>query len=214
MELAEKLTAEHPGVMPYPYILASRYYDLGLLLDAAQRTDESAESFRNAFALFDSQLAEFPGVPQLNLKMADCLLSCPATQFRNDAQAHELVKQALQKMPTEAVYWRTMALAEYRVGNWHAARDAASRAAQLQPAADDWDLFILAMAHWRLGETTEAQKAYERAVRWMGTNCPWKVEVRGLRAEAAELLGLTEQQQDSAGKAGKPTAPVSSPADI
>jgi eukaryotic-like serine/threonine-protein kinase len=196
--LAQKLTEEHPGAQPYPVILASRYYDLGLLLETGRRSDEAAEAFRNAFKLFESQLAEFPGVPQRNYDVADRLSSCPATQFRNPTRAVELARAALQKVPTRAEYWRTLALAEYRAGNWRAARDGALKARQLQPAADDWDLFVLAMAQWQLGDKNEAQKACERAVSWMDKNCPWRVEVRSLRSEASELLGFREPKRDTA----------------
>jgi tetratricopeptide (TPR) repeat protein len=205
------MTVDHPGAQPYPRILAARYDDLGLMLEALQQPDEAAEAFRNAMKLFENQLAEFPDEPHANHDLAYRLASCPATQFRNPVRAVECAKKTLQKYPMRPEYWRTLSLAEYRVGNWQAARDAAVKARQLQPAADDWDLFVLAMAQWRLGDKSEAQKTYERAAQWMDKNCSWCVEERSIRGEAAALLGIAEPKSESAADAIDPTTTPSSP---
>jgi tetratricopeptide (TPR) repeat protein len=202
LALAQKLTNDHPGAQPYPVLLAARYDDLGLMLEAAQRPEEAVEAFRNAIKLFENTVAEFPEEPNANHDMAFRLASCPAIQFRNPGRAVELAKKTLQKIPTRADWWRTLALAEYRIRNWSAARDAALKARQLQPASDDWDLFVLVMTQWQLGNKNEAQNTYKQAVNWMDKSCPWgighmppRIDIRSLRNEAAELLGITDPQK-------------------
>ena len=56
--------------------------------------------------------------------------------------------------------------------------------------ATDW--FFLAMAHWQLGDKDEARKWYDKAVEWMDKNQPKNEELLRFRAEAAELLGISE----------------------
>jgi predicted RNA polymerase sigma factor len=55
--------------------------------------------------------------------------------------------------------------------------------------------FIRAMAYWQLGDKAEARQFYDQAVGWMeqkqdGTD---EEDNRRFRAEAAELLGISEQ---------------------
>ena len=65
---------------------------------------------------------------------------------------------------------------------------------ELRNGGDSFDWFFLAMAHWRLGEKDKAREWYDRAVRWMDKNPSKNEELRRFRAEAAELLGLTEKK--------------------
>ena len=52
--------------------------------------------------------------------------------------------------------------------------------------------FFLAMAYWQLGEKDKARLTYEDAVQWMDQNQPDNDYQRRFRAEAAELLGISE----------------------
>ena len=56
-----------------------------------------------------------------------------------------------------------------------------------------FNAFFLAMAHWRLGEKDKGRGWYDRAAQWVDKNKPADEELRRLRAEAAELLGLNEE---------------------
>ena len=58
---------------------------------------------------------------------------------------------------------------------------------------NSWQWFFLAMAHWQLGEKDEARQWYDQAVEWMEQKQPDNDELRRFRAEAAELLGISEQ---------------------
>jgi hypothetical protein len=51
------------------------------------------------------------------------------------------------------------------------------------------------MAHWQLGEKDKARAWYDRAVAWMDKNQPQNGELKGFRAEAAALLGVTKAAQ-------------------
>lgn len=61
---------------------------------------------------------------------------------------------------------------------------------QLRNGGDSNDWFVLAMAHWRLGDKDEARRRFDQAVRWMDKNQPTGRDLGRFRAEAARLLGV------------------------
>ncbi len=64
---------------------------------------------------------------------------------------------------------------------------------------NSFDWFFLAMAQWNLGEKEEARKWYDQAVEWMETKQPDDKELARFRAEAAELLGISDPPQAEKG---------------
>ena len=50
------------------------------------------------------------------------------------------------------------------------------------------------MAHWKLGDKTQARSWYDKAVPWMEKNQPKNEELIRFRDEAAALLGVNEKQ--------------------
>ena len=59
------------------------------------------------------------------------------------------------------------------------------------PGSFDW--FFLAMAHWQLDNKDKAHTWYKKAAEWTEKNQPNNKELRRFRAEAEELMGITEQ---------------------
>ena len=60
--------------------------------------------------------------------------------------------------------------------------------------SNSFDFFFLAMAHWQLGKKGEARQWHDKAVEWMEENKPDDEELRCLRTEAEELLGIVAPQ--------------------
>ena len=60
----------------------------------------------------------------------------------------------------------------------------------LGSAGDSFESFLLAMAHWQLGDKEQSRKWYDRAVEWMEKNQPSDENLRRFRSEAAALLGI------------------------
>jgi hypothetical protein len=89
------------------------------------------------------------------------------------------------------MFWNTLGVALYRVGNWKQAIAALTRSMELRKGGDSFDWAFLAMAHWRNDEPDAARRWYDRAARWMEQNQPQNEELRRFRAEAVELLGLS-----------------------
>jgi hypothetical protein len=61
----------------------------------------------------------------------------------------------------------------------------------LHAGGDSAEWFFLAMAHWQLGERSQARDWYTRAVPWMEKNRPGDEQLQRFRAEAASLLDPT-----------------------
>jgi hypothetical protein len=102
----------------------------------------------------------------------------------------ELARKAVGLVPANGMFWNTLGVALYRVGNRTQAIAALTRSMELRKGGDSFDWFFLAMAHWRNDEPDAARSWYDRAVRWMEKNQPRNEELRRFRAEAAGLLGL------------------------
>jgi tetratricopeptide (TPR) repeat protein len=133
-------------------------------------------------------------------QLAWSLATCPDPNFRDAQRAVRLAQQATSYPPlanmTAGSYWPTLGVAYYRAGNWNQALEAFEKGRELQqsPASRDW--FFQGMAHWRLGHKDEARRYYDLADYGMGMFGPTyqNEELRRLRAEAAEVLGLKEKK--------------------
>jgi WD40 repeat protein len=108
---------------------------------------------------------------------------------RDPQRALTLARRAVELFPNQAVYLNTLGVAQYRAGQFTAAVATLQRSLALGNVAAA-DLFFLAMAHWRLGDKTQARTCFQKAVEWMEKNQPADDELLRFRAEAAALLGL------------------------
>ena len=114
--------------------------------------------------------------------------------FQRGPLAAELANKAVELEPAQGMYWNTLGTAHYRAGNWQLAIEAARKASALYQARFlGYDAFVLAMAHWQLGEKEQARKWFALAVIWMEKHDPKNEELIGFRAEAASLVGLPEK---------------------
>ncbi len=89
--------------------------------------------------------------------------------------------------------WSTLGVCLYRAGDWKTAIEALKKSRDLRNGGDSFDWFFLAMAHWQLREKENARRWYDQAVEWMEKSQPRNEELRRLRAEAEELLGVTTE---------------------
>jgi tetratricopeptide (TPR) repeat protein len=109
---------------------------------------------------------------------------------RDETWAVELAREAVRLVPNDADFRNTLGVTHYRAGNWQEAVAALEKAMELSNGgrADDW--FILAMAHWRLGDKDAARRWFDQAVEWTQTHePPWYNDaLRRYEAEARELI--------------------------
>jgi serine/threonine protein kinase/Flp pilus assembly protein TadD len=156
---------------------APAHNDLGYALMFKGQIDEAVREFETTISVQkDSHLAYE--------NLAWVLTTAAEPKLRKPVRAVELAKKALMLAPKEARDWCTLGVAEYRVGNWNAAKTALEKSPELPRG---W--FFLAMSQWQLGEIVQARESYLRAVQWMDKKKPQEEELHRFRAEAANLLG-------------------------
>ena len=156
---------------------------------------------RTRLRQYEGALADWTKVTELKPESARaherlaCLLAtCPDVEWRDPRRAVESAKKAVELAPRQGVSWQTLAWAEYRAGNWKAAVTAMEKVQALGSAGDSFESFLLALAHWQLGDKEQSRKWYDRAVEWMEKNQPRNEELRRFRAEALQLLELKEKR--------------------
>jgi serine/threonine protein kinase/tetratricopeptide (TPR) repeat protein len=109
---------------------------------------------------------------------------------RDAALAVRLAEDAVARAPDNALFLNTLGVAQYRAGNLHAAIETLERS--LQRRGDNAeDLFFLAMARARLGESILANDLYRRADQVTRAERP-SAEVIRFREEAAAILAAFE----------------------
>jgi tetratricopeptide (TPR) repeat protein len=126
--------------------------------------------------------------------LAWSLVTSPDLLHRDPTLAVELAKQAVRQAPREAVYWHTLGVAHYRLGEWAAALTALEEVETLAPGKNvGFNAYFLAMCHHQLGEPAKAKDDYDRAVRWRpedpgNLDSAQRQELNALHAEAEALL--------------------------
>ena len=192
LDVQKKLLEEFPGLTACRGHMAMTQNDLGNLLASTDRLREAEEFFQHAADGFREALRLEPGNPDALDPLARLLATCPLPQFRDAGRAVELAQQAVQQSPQVGTYWNTLGVACYRAGDWNASVAALEKSMQRRAGGDGFDWFFLAMAHLQLGDKEQARKWYDQAVEWLKKNKRKDEELKRFRAEAAQLLGLSD----------------------
>jgi tetratricopeptide (TPR) repeat protein len=166
---------------------AMAWANLGIALTDSKDVPGAIAAFKKAIALDG-------GYTQAQNALAWQLATCSDARLRNPSLAVALAKKAVDLAPKNPNYPNTLGVAHYRTGDWKAAIAALEKSMKLRQGGDSFDWFVVAMAHWRLGEKDKAREWYDRAVRWMDKNQPRNEELRRFRAEAGELLELQDKK--------------------
>jgi tetratricopeptide (TPR) repeat protein len=111
-------------------------------------------------------------------------------ECRAPGLAVELAQQAVELAPQQNGYWATLGAAHYRAGHWKEAVKVLEESMARRKGTDGPEGFFLAMAHWQLGNKTEARQWYKRTAQGMEKNQAGDNELRFFRDEAAQLLGI------------------------
>jgi hypothetical protein len=155
---------------------------------------------------------------------------CPDPQIRDQRLALELCQRlvaqasvAKRDRPRFSGGVRplfTLALAQYRTGDWQAARSTIEESIRRKAAKqgktvvslvetrsviDAYDWFVWSLTLGRLGESALAQQRFEDATQWMHRNRYGDFELHLLHDEAAALLGRSALDL-TAGQDGLPAA--------
>jgi tetratricopeptide (TPR) repeat protein len=159
---------------------------------AAGRTQEALKLNEETLQLRKAKLGpDHPKTLQSMSNLAWLLAVCPDPMFRDPKRAVELAKKAVQLEPENGGSWNTLGVAHFRNGDWKAAVEALNKSDELSKGSQlAFNAFILAMAHWQLGNHEQARTWYDRAVQWTEKHQPKNEELLRFRAEAEKLLGI------------------------
>lgn len=181
--------------------MALNHFHLGFVLALKGHYEEAIAEYRESVRLR-------PDDPSALSNLAFLLAGCPDGELRDPAGAVKLAEKALTLQPKAGHIWRDLGHAKYRTGDWNGAIDALHKALELNKR---WRFsetgFLLAMAHWQLGQRDQAEKWYKESVESMHENTPdWSTQLLNrLRAEAEQLMGIENQKsEDSAQRSGTP----------
>jgi serine/threonine-protein kinase len=124
--------------------------------------------------------------------LAWSLLTNEDPTFRDESLALELAKDAVRLNPKHGNHWHTLGVAYYYAGDWNAAVEALEKGKSIDEQSDERHSseFVLAMAHWRLGNKEEAIRIYEQANAWAADTKLNDKELNRFRAETGNLLAL------------------------
>jgi serine/threonine protein kinase len=202
IDLWERLARKFPSVPAYRWNQNRCHVRLAIhLMRVGGPHEEVEKSFRRALALAEEVTAQHPKVriyneyepAQSRANLAEFLLSCPDPRFRNPAEALLLARKAVKERPEKAPYWGTLGVALYRTGGYAEALKAMQKVTALKQQYDARDLLYLAMIHEGLGDKEQALQRYKEGAEWIEKQAPNARDLRQLRAEAANQLGIKEQ---------------------
>ncbi|MFI5460434.1 MAG: protein kinase [Isosphaerales bacterium] len=198
-KLFQSLVAEYPGVPDYRRDLARTDNNRGILLRNAQRWKDAEQSYQSGIGLGEALVAADPSnaADKKNLatwkeSLAQLLAYFPGTPVYDPPRAVKLAQEAIKLVPERASYRKTLGKALYRAGNWRASIDAMEEAMHCKDGGklDPTDRFLMAMAHWRLGEKDTARTQFHEATAEMAKHESQDEVSLRLRDQAAALFGL------------------------
>jgi tetratricopeptide (TPR) repeat protein len=106
-------------------------------------------------------------------------------------RAVEIAQHAVDAGPNSGNL-NTLGVAMYRVGRYADAVEALLKSEENEVPSSAYNEVFLAMAHFRLGNRVEARRWFDKAVEIMDKSSPQNQELQRFRAEAAELLAISE----------------------
>jgi tetratricopeptide (TPR) repeat protein len=206
--LSEALTREFPVEARYWERLGHNRATLAAYLTEQGVKRQATEEYHKAIDAFETAVRCAPDDTRAMSTLAWHLATTDDLAIRDPAPAVVLARRATEMAPNSSEHWNTLGLACYHGGAWRDAATALERGLALLPeknnradtvasmrgdntaAAMTW--LYLALAYSRLGQLQEARPWYDKAVQWTAKNAPQDGELRRLRTEAAELLGIKQ----------------------
>ncbi|MEX2169555.1 MAG: protein kinase [Pirellulales bacterium] len=190
LEAMERVVADAPNQPNFRRRLARQYVAAGDLMHQAGRLADAEQAYQRAIETWEQLVDAFPDVPLNHRELARFLAQTSVGRLRNLEQATELATRGTELAPGDAASWYTLGVVHYAAGRWDEARVSLEKSLDIQPEGGGSVLFLLAMTQFQLGDRIAAESCYGQAVEWIEKNGPNNSELRRLRAEAAELLGI------------------------
>jgi serine/threonine protein kinase/Flp pilus assembly protein TadD len=164
--------------------------NLGDALASQGKLDDAIHSYRKAIELDPEWSWPRHRLASVLDSQAWALATYSDFNRHDPGKAVRSATEAVELVPTEANYWNTLGVAQYRAGHWQEAISALQRFRELRANDGEWsNPLFLAMAHWQLGNKDEAHQWFDKGIAWMEKN-QHPEDLLWFRAEAAGLLGV------------------------
>ncbi len=201
IQIAETLHDDKPGAMTW-FAVGQTHSHLAMELWDVGKRPESEPHFRRASEAFRRASAAAPEEPGILQSSAWYVSLFQDERFRDPPSslehARRLVALGSERRDNRQSYsfgrrpLFTLGLAEYRMGNLEAAREALERSMSLRGGGDAYEWFVMAMVVAHQGDANRARELHREAVHWMRTYRYSDFELHALDVEAASLLGVTD----------------------
>jgi serine/threonine protein kinase/tetratricopeptide (TPR) repeat protein len=156
----------------------------------SQEDDRGSATMNYRMAMLLDPESEF-----VHNNLAWMLASVPGDPWHDPAKALALARKAVELKSTNWLFWNTLGVAAFRVGDWDMADKALRKAINLDGGGGNaFNWFFLAMNLWHQGQRKEACQYFDQAVDWFKKEKPDDPELHRFHAEAAELLGLSRPE--------------------
>jgi serine/threonine protein kinase/Tfp pilus assembly protein PilF len=147
---------------------------------------------REAVRALERGLELAPNDGALNNNLAWLLVEYPGAPPHDPSRAVALARRAIENAPSMAVFWNTLGVALYRVGDCEGAAEALNKSMELNTVdreGDPNDWLFLAMLEHRRGDRRKARAWLDRSVAWIEARKSDDAAILRARAEAEQLLG-------------------------
>jgi tetratricopeptide (TPR) repeat protein len=147
---------------PETPFLNEMYHRLSGLLRYERQWEESVATAEEASGVFPNVPWHLSGVVHGRAMSPLAKLRDPERMLEAARRIVQLVKKQTDKSLGESC----MGVAQYRAGQWKAAIETLTAMNERNPPTRGgcYHLFFLAMAHWQVGQKTEARNAYQRGL--------------------------------------------------
>ena len=170
-------------------------WSLNRLADALRHLERSDEA-KTFYQKTLEERKETAESPEHLYRLAWFLVNCEDAGFRDPVEALGIADQISRQNPTNARYLTLAAAARYRQGEWEQCLAKLDEAEVVRLRGKDSIDFWRAMAVHQKDQTDEAARAaWDRAVARMEKYAPGDLKLIVLRDEAAQLLGVADQDE-------------------
>ena len=177
--------------------LADHCRSLGRASKEQGRLSEAQEAWRRALDVLTELTARYPNAPDFQRRWCDCANDLAWLQLSHadpacfaPVSAFALASQVVERCPTYGVYWNTLGVACFRIGDFKGAVAALSRATSLEDGGTAFDHIFLAMAHARLDNQAEARRWFTLAMHQKERDYPGHPELGRFFDEAQSILAV------------------------
>jgi tetratricopeptide (TPR) repeat protein len=197
----EQLIARAPANAAYNRSFISGVLILAALMASDDRYDEATSLQQHAEGVLDDVIAAVADKKRYSAEeralalnnLAWLLSATPLEASRDPVGAVTLANEAVRVLPRGDT-WNTAGLAYYRARLLPKAIDALDTSLEiLGDVAFAYNAFPMAMIHWQSNDKDESHRWYERGAEWMKWSDMHDPVLMLLRAEAAELIGVQDE---------------------